>query len=600
MGLEAVITILMVVAVLATLACTRISPDAVLLGAVAGLTLVPIPSESGWTFGVLSAGDALSGFGNTGLLTVAVLFVVVTGLRETGAIDLVGSGLLGTPKTGRGAIGWLFVRVCGLSAFLNNTPVVAILIPAVSDLARRISTSPSKLLIPLSYAAILGGTCSLIGTSTNLLVAGFVSEQTDLPPLSIFSITWVGLPCALIGGLYLILIGPRLLPDRRGSAAALADPREFTAEMVVPAGSPLHGLSIEEAALRQLPEVFVAEIERSGELIRVTPETRLLAGDRLVFVGAVAAIRDLQQLRGLSEIDAQSQKINSPRHRRQMFEAVVPTNAPITGKTIRESRFRHLFDAAVLAVARQGQRVPGRLGDIKLRPGDTLLLESDREFDQRHRREFLLVRPVEDSIVRRHDRAWLSIGITLLMVVAAATGTISMLQAALAAAIAMVLTRCCSVTTARDGVNWSLLIAIGAAIGLGKALDASGAATSIGDAMVRLAGSNPFVALAAIYLLTTVLTEIVTNNAAAAVAFPLAQATASALGVDLMPFVITIMMAASASFSSPLGYQTNLMVMGPGGYRFGDFLRIGLPLNLLVGFGTVILAPMVFPFWTAN
>jgi di/tricarboxylate transporter len=596
MGLEAVVTILMVVAVLATLAFTRISPDAVLLGAVAGLTLVPIPSESGWTFGVLSAGDALSGFGNTGLLTVAVLFVVVTGLRETGAIDLVGSGLLGRPKTVRGAIGRLFVPVCGLSAFLNNTPVVAILIPAVSDLARRISTSPSKLLIPLSYAAILGGTCSLIGTSTNLLVAGFVSEQTDLPPLSIFSITWVGLPCALVGGLYLILIGPRLLPDRRGSAAALADPREFTAEMVVPAGSPLHGLSIEEAALRQLPEVFVAEIERNGELIRVTPDTRLLSGDRLVFVGAVEAIRDLQQLRGLSEIDAQSQKINSPRHRRQMFEAVVPTNAPITGKTIRESRFRHLFDAAVLAVARQGQRVPGRLGDIKLRPGDTLLLESDRDFDHRHRREFLLVRPVEDSIVRRHDRAWLSIGITLLMVVAAATGTISMLQAALAAAIAMVLTRCCSVTTARDGVNWSLLIAIGAAIGLGKALDASGAATSIGDAMVRLAGSNPFVALAAIYLLTTVLTEIVTNNAAAAVAFPLAQATASALGVDLMPFVITIMMAASASFSSPLGYQTNLMVMGPGGYRFGDFLRIGLPLNLLVGVGTVILAPMLFPF----
>lgn len=596
MGLEAVVTILMVVAVLATLAFTRVSPDAVLLGAVAGLTLVPIPSETGWSFGVVSAGEALSGFGNPGLLTVAVLFVVVTGLRETGAIDLVGSGLLGKPKTVRGAIGRLFVPVCGLSAFLNNTPVVAILIPAVTDLARRISASPSKLLIPLSYAAILGGTCSLIGTSTNLLVAGFVSEQTDLEPLSIFSITWVGLPCALLGGLYLIFIGPRLLPDRRGSAAALADPREFTAEMVVPAGSPLHGLSIEEASLRQLPEVFVAEIERSGELIRVTPDTRLLAGDRLVFVGAVEAIRDLQQLRGLSEIDAQSQKINSPRHRRQMFEAVVPANAAVTGKTIRESRFRHLYDAAVLAVARQGQRVPGRLGDIKLRPGDTLLLESDREFDRRHRRDFLLVRPVEDSIVRRHDRAWLSIGITLLMVIAAATGIVTMLQAALAAGIAMVLTRCCSVTTAREGVNWSLLLAIGAAIGLGKALDASGAAGTIGDAMVRLAGSNPLIALAAIYLLTTVLTEIVTNNAAAAVAFPLAQATASALGVDLMPFVITIMMAASASFSSPLGYQTNLMVMGPGGYRFGDFLRIGLPLNLIVGLGTVVLAPMVFPF----
>ena len=596
MGPEAIVTVLMMVAVLATLAFTRVSPDAVLLGAVAGLTLVPIPTEAGWVFGVLPAGDALAGYGNAGLLTIAVLFVVVTGLRETGAIDLVGSGLLGRPRTVRGAIARLFVPVCGLSAFLNNTPVVAILIPAVTDLARRISTSPSKLLIPLSYAAILGGTCSLIGTSTNLLVSGFVSAQTDLEPLSIFSVTWVGLPCAILGGLYLVCFGPRLLPDRSGSAAALADPREFTAEMIVPAGSPLHGLTIEEASLRQLPEVFVAEIERSGELIRVTPDTTLLVGDRLVFVGAVAAIRDLQQLRGLSEIDAQTQKINSPRHRRQMFEAVVPANATITGKTIRESRFRHLYDAAVLAVARQGQRVPGRLGDIELKPGDTLLLESDREFDRRHRRDFLLVRAVEDSTVRRHDRAWISISITTLMVVAAATGLVSMLQAALAAGIAMVLTRCCSATSARDGVNWSLLIAIGAAIGLGKALEASGAAGAIGGAMVQLAGSNPFVALAAIYFLTMILTEVVTNNAAAAVAFPLAQATAAALGVEFMPFVIAIMMAASASFSSPIGYQTNLMVMGPGGYRFGDFLRIGLPLNLIVGFTTVIVAPMVFPF----
>ncbi len=196
MGPEAIVTVLMMVAVLATLAFTRVSPDAVLLGAVAGLTLVPIPTEAGWVFGVLPAGDALAGYGNAGLLTIAVLFVVVTGLRETGAIDLVGSGLLGRPRTVRGAIARLFVPVCGLSAFLNNTPVVAILIPAVTDLARRISASPSKLLIPLSYAAILGGTCSLIGTSTNLLVAGFVSAQTDLEPLSIFSVTWVGLPCA--------------------------------------------------------------------------------------------------------------------------------------------------------------------------------------------------------------------------------------------------------------------------------------------------------------------------------------------------------------------------------------------------------------------
>lgn len=598
MPLEAILTLSMIAAVLATLALTRVSPDAVLLGAVAGLAVIPVPGDDGWRFGVLSASEALSGFGNSGVLTVGALFVIVTGLRETGAIDLLGGKLLGTPQTTRGAIARLFVPVCGLSAFLNNTPVVAILIPAVTDVARRISASPSKLLIPLSYAAILGGTCSVIGTSTNLLVAGFVADQPDLEPLSIFSITWIGVPCALLGGLYLVLFGPQLLPDRKGSAAALADPREFTAELVVPAGSPLHGLTIAEAQLRELPEVFVAEIERAGELIRVTPETTMLVDDRLVFVGAVDAIRDLQQFRGLSTVDSQNLKINAPRHRRQMFEAVVAANSMITGQTIRESRFRQAFDAAVLAVARQGERVPGRLGDIELKPGDTLLLESDREFHRRHRRDFLLIRPLEDSTPRRHDRAGLAAIITLLMVVAAATNTLSMLQAALAAGIAMVLTRCCSVTTARDGVNWSLLISLAAAIGLGRALEASGGAAAIGSAMVGIAGNNPWIALAAVYLVTMLLTEVVTNNAAAAVAFPLAQATASALGVDLMPFVMAIMMAASSSFSSPIGYQTNLMVMGPGGYRFSDFIRVGLPLNLIVGATTVLLAPMVFPFGT--
>lgn len=600
MTIEAVITLSMMVAVLATLALTRISPDAVLLGAIAGLAVVPVPAEDGWRFGVVSAPEALAGFANPGLLTVGFLFIVVTGLRETGAIDLVGGSLLGRPRSTRGAIARLFAPVCGLSAFLNNTPVVAILIPATIDVARRLRASPSKLLIPLSYAAILGGTCSTIGTSTNLMVAGLVESETDLTPLGLFDIAWVGVPCALVGGAYLVLLAPRLLPGRRGSGETLADPREFTAEMVVPGGSPLIGQTIAEAQLRQLPEVFVAEIERSGELVRVTPDTRLLVNDRLVFVGAVEAMRDLQQLKGLAAIDDQATKVGAKRHHRVMFEAVVPQIGPIVGKTIRESRFRNVFEAAVLAVARQGERVPGKIGDIRLRPGDTLLLESDRQFATRHRRDFLLVRQVDDSSRRRHERSWIALATTLAMVFAAALGIVSMLQGALAAAIAMVLTRCCTVKTAREGVNWSLLIAIGGAIGLGHAIESSGLAGIAGDLVVSACAGRPWLALAAIYLLTAMLTELVTNNAAAAVSFPFAVATSAALGVDAMPFVIVIMIAASASFATPLGYQTNLMVMGPGGYEFRDYLRIGLPLSLLVALVAVLLSPVVFPFVPAQ
>jgi len=600
MTIEILLVLAVVLGVLGTLMLTRISADGVMLGALAVLAVAPVPSNDGWRLGVISADEALKGFGNSGLLTVAALFVIVTGLRETGAVDVLGRSLLGTPRTVRGAIARLYLPVCGLSAFLNNTPLVAILIPAVSDMARRCGVSPSRLLIPLSFAAILGGTITLIGTSTNLLVVGLMSSQTTLPPLGIFDIAWIGIPVALVGGLYLVLLGPSLLPDRRSAAEAFEDSREFTAELLVPAGSPLHGLSIAEASLRQLPKVFVLELERDGELLPATPDLRLKSGDRLVFVGAVEAIRDLQQLRGLAPVDDQVFKVHAPRHRRRLYEAVVGASGPLVGRTVKEARFRTVYDAAVIAVARQGQRVPGRIGDITMKAGDTLLVEGARQFDLEHRRDFLLIRGLEDSTPRRHDKSWLATGITLAMVLAAATEAMSMLQASLAAGALMVLTRCCSIQSARDGMNWSLLLTIGAAIGLGKALEVSGAAPLIGGGLVRAAGSDPWLVLAAVYLATMLLTEVVTNNAAAAIVFAFAQATAAALGVSFLPFAVVIMFAASACFSSPIGYQTNLMVMGPGGYRFGDYLRIGIPLNLLVGAVTVLLTPLVFPFHPAG
>jgi di/tricarboxylate transporter len=599
MSLDLFIVIFVVIGVLALLALTRIAADAVLAAALTALLAVPVPTDAGWKMGVLSPSDALGGFSNTGMLTVGVLFIVVAGLRETGGIDWIATRFLGRPKGERSALVRIMVPVWGMSVFLNNTPVVAMMIPAVQDWAKRHKLSPSKLMIPLSYSAILGGTCSLIGTSTNLVVAGLVISQTDLPALGMFDITWVGLPAALIGAAFLIFVGPKLLPKRGGGDAALDDPKEYALELIVPAGSPMADKTVEQAGLRSLPGCFLVEVEREGEIISaVGPDQVLKADDRLLFVGVVESIRDLANTRGLALATNQVFKLDSPRFRRRLFEAVVAPGSALASKTIKESRFRNRYNGAVIAVARNGERLRGKLGDIRLLGGDLVLVEADPGFVDRvgSSKDFLLVRPLEDSAPRRHSRAPIALAILVMMVALATFEVYPMLVAALLAAGAMVLTRCCTLTEARRSIDWSVLIVIGAALGLGKAMDQTGAARLLADGVLSVVGSNPWLVLLAVYAVTSLLTEVITNNAAVALIFPIAQASASALGVDFMPFIIAIMMAGSASFATPLGYQTNLMVYGPGRYTFADFLRIGIPMNVLLGLATVVITPLMFPF----
>ena len=608
MTIAGLLVVLVLVGVLATLALTRISPDAVLMAGLTALLVLPTPAAgggagllgTGWTLGVLSVGDAISGFANPGLATVAALFVVVCGLRETGGVDWIAERVLGRPRTLRMSLVRIFVPVVPMSAFLNNTPIVAMLIPAVIDWSKKLELAPSKLLIPLSYAAILGGTCSLIGTSTNLVVSGLVlSSAPEMEPIGMFTITAVGVPAAIVGCLFLLLVGPRLLPQRVSASGALADPREYTLELLVPTGSPMAGKTVESAGLRALPGCYLVEIEREGYIIApVRPDQELMEGDRLLFAGVVDSIKDLPKLRGLAPATDQVFKLDSPRYRRRLFEAVVSPSGPMIGKNIREGRFRNRYDGAVIAVARSGVRVRGKVGDIVLRPGDVLLVEADPGFAERNRnsRDFLLVSALEDSTPRRHTRAPIAIAILGVMVVLAATGVLPMLAAALVAAGAMVGTRCCTITEGRGAVDWSVLVVIGAALGIGRALDQTGVADAIAGGIIGVAGQNPWLVLVAVYLTTSLFTELITNNAAVALSFPIAQAAASALGVDFLPFVIAIMMAGSASFATPLGYQTNLMVMGPGGYSFRDFFRIGAPMNLLVLVVTVIVTPLVYGF----
>jgi len=571
------------------LAFTRFAPDALFVGAV---TLLLVS-------GVLAPQEALLGMSNPGMITVAVLYVVVAGLRHSGAIDRLTRPLLGRPRSLVSAQARIMVPVAGLSAVLNNTPVVAMLIPAVQDLAKRMRLPLSRLLLPLSYAAILGGTCTLIGTSTNLVVDGMMRGNAIGTPLGLFDLAAVGLPLTVGGILYVLLVGRWLLPDRVPLLRQLADAREYSVEMMVPDDSPLVGQTIEDAGLRKLPGMYLAEIERDGEVLpAVSPRRQLQAGDRLLFVGVVDSLADLNRLYGLVPATRQLFKLDTPRPNRCLVEAVVSSSCAVTGRTVRAGRFRNRYNAVVIAVSRNGARLPGRVGDIRLRPGDALLLETHPSFveQQRDSRDFLLVSPVAGSTPPRHERAGLAITILAGMVAAAGLGILSMLEAALLAAGAMLITGCVRAAEARKAVDWQVLIVIAASFGLGVAMQNSGAAALIANTVVGLAAADPWLTLAAVYLTTTVLTELISNNAAAVLVFPIAAAAAQDLGVDFTPFAVTLMLAASASFSTPIGYQCNLMVYGPGGYRFSDYLRAGVPLNLLSGVVTVTLAPWVWPF----
>lgn len=586
-------TIGIVLGMLAMMALSTVGPDLIMLGGVVILL----------TCGVIGPHDALAGFANEGMITVGVLFVVAAALKETGGLNWVAQRILGRPQTVAGAQARMMFPVAFMSAFMNNTPLVAMMLPVVDDWAKRCRLSVSKLMIPLSYATILGGCCTLIGTSTNVVVGGLYAQYTKAQgnpqTLGMFDISLVGVCCAVAGLAYLMLFSRWLLPDRKPAIGTADDPREYTVEMMVASDSPLVGQTIEHAGLRHLPNMYLMEIDRDGEVLpAVGHQERLHANDRLIFVGVVDSVVDLQKIRGLVPATEQHFKLDAPRGERCLIEAVVSDTCPLVGRTIREGRFRATYNAAVIAVARNGARLRMKIGDIVLRPGDTLMLEAHESFvdQQRNSRDFYLVSQVEGASLPNHDRAWIAVAILGAMVLAAAMEWLSMLNAALLAAFGMVITRCLTGIQARNSIDWQVLIAIAAAVGVGKALEVSGTAETITNGMLSVANGHPWAALAMIYLVAAVMTELLTNNAAAILIFPFAMATAATLHVNPMPFVIVTMIAASCGFATPLGYATHLMVYGPGGYRFSDFLRIGLPLDFLMGVVAVLVTPLVFPF----
>jgi di/tricarboxylate transporter len=583
------LTLALIGGAVSTLVFTRAATDLVMMTA---LVLLGVT-------GVLTPAEALTGFSNNGVVTVAAMFVIAAGIRISGGVDLVVNHVLGQPTTRRGALTRLSLPVIVLSGFLNNTPVVATMIPAVTRWARQIERPTSALMIPLSYASILGGLLTLIGTSTNLVVNGQYQALTGEAGFHLFEITWIGVPLILIGLAFIVLVLPRLLPQRPSPRETFADTRRYTFEVAVAENGPLVGKSILEAGLRNLKRIYLAEIERQGGVISaVSPEERLQGGDRLVFVGDTDAIMDVLRVNGLvpSRDQDEAPALERTAPERKLVEVVVSPHCEGLGRSIRDSRFRDRYGAVILAVARNGEHIRGNLGSIRLQTGDVLLLEARPSFvtRQQHARDFLLISEL-DHDTPDHSRApvsWLILGGVVLC---AATGLIPMVYAALAGAGAMVLTGCCTANDARRSLDISVLVTIAASFALGVALQKTGAAGLIADTALSLSGGHPWALLALTYIAVWLFTEIITNNAAAILMLPVVLASTTALGLNHTPYVMTLMVAASASFATPLGYQTNLMVYGPGGYHFNDFLRAGLPMNLLIGLATVLLVPLIWP-----
>ncbi len=596
---EAWLTLAVACTLLVSLALRIAATDLLAIGC---LGIIVLAQNLTGSANLPSPEEAVAGFGNKGLITIGLLFAVVAGLEFTGGTQLATGWLLSRARNLRDAQLRLLLPVAALSGFLNNTPVVAALLPVVDDVSKRIQSSTSRLLLPMSYAAILGGMITVMGTSTNLIVRDEYETARGIE-LGFFSPAWVGIPAAVIGLVYIFVFSKRLIPERKPAVSASDDPRQYTVEMQVDPNGPLVGRTIEQAGLRHLPGLYIAEIQRhDGVITAAKPNEILQPDDALILVGALESVVDLRKIRGLIAPDDQARKLQVPAWRRTLVEAVVSTRCSLLGKTIREGRFRSNYNAAVVAVARGGRRLTGKIGDVRLDVGDVLLLEASPSFMHRQRelRDFYLVSAVEKGAVQRHDRAPIALLVMLVMVLAAALTPITIMTAALLAVMAMIGLRCCTTHEARKSVDWGVLLVIGAAIGIGNALDKSGTATAIARGLLMIANGNPFLSLAAVYLATMLCTELITNTAAAVLMLKIGLSTATSLAasgqdVSETPFVIAVMIAASASFLTPFGYQTNLMVYGVGGYRVTDYLKFGLPLSMIVFAVAMVVIPNVWP-----
>ena len=558
--------------------------------------------------GLLPGAKAFSVFANPAPITVGAMFILSAALVRCGAIDLLSGFVESSARWSYPVVMFLLVMlVAGVSAFINNTPVVVVFLPVVLGLARKMKLAPSKLLIPLSYAAVLGGTCTLIGTSTNLVVNGIIVSK-NLPAFNMFELAWLGVPTTIIGAVYLALCGKRLLPDREMLTSILSEEerREYITEAFVQPHSPAIGKTLVEAGLTPAKGIRVNEIVRHGVALYIEPEKiQLKAGDRIILAcrpQGIAVTRGVDGIDLISELGLGLEQIAA--HEGSLVEAVVNPHSTIVGHNVREVNFRQRFRMIVIAVHRRGRNVRERLETLPLEAGDiVLMMGTDQAIDAlRQSEDLMLFDRARVPATSQHTKMPIVLAVLAAVIVTASLDWVPIELGALAGAVIVCLTGCLKTNEAYAAIEWNILFLIYGMLAAGLALEHTGAALWLATHVVD--GVQSFVppahqaigVLAAVYFITALLTEILSNNAVAALMTPIAIGIATHLGVHVQPFVIAVMFAASAAFSTPIGYQTNTYVYGVGGYRFTDFLKIGIPLNILCFVTAMVVIPKIWPF----
>jgi len=584
MPLQAYIVIAVIIFLIVSLYVNKIGPGfTFMIGiAILGLTKVITPTE------------ILAGFANEQIAVIVLLLLLGDIIRKSGILDRMFEKAFANTKSYKGFMAKMIAMVAAFSAFLNNTPLVAIMMPYVSNWSKKNNIAPSKLLIPLSYAAILGGCATLIGTSTNLVVAGMVSDQymvQGLEPLQIFDFTFVGSIMIVLGTAYLILFGNRLLPAKKDAIDNLeTQDREYIAELRIINGNEFDGKTVEEAGLRNLKGLFLVEILRGEQSIKpVKPVTRLHKNDIMLFAGETDSISEMVAAHSglqLAQIGMYAKKAQTA-----LIEVVVSYNSTLISKTAKEVNFRGKFDAAIVAIHRNGERVSGKLGEVKLAAGDVLLLISGQDFKQRalDTHDFYVISQLREYKKQPLYKQLVLIGGTLLAITLSALGFIKLFTAILSLVLLITLLRMVSPKDIAKGIDFNLILIIALSLALGTAMIKSGVAEVFANAAFSIFKHFGIVGvLVGIYAITNLLGSFITNKAAVALIFPVAVSMAIELGIDPKPFILTVAFAGAASFLTPIGYQTNLMVYGPGGYTFRDFFKIGLPLTVLYMIITVL------------
>jgi len=552
--------------------------------------------------GVVAPEAALSGFSNPAVHTIAAMFVISAGLLRTGVVESFGRQLI---RLGGSNINRLFaltlITVVVLSAFINNTPIVVMMIPVILGLCQAHGVPPSKLLIPISYASIFGGCCTLIGTSTNLVVSG-MAEEAGLEPFGIFELAKVGLILAAIGVLYLVLFSRRLLPSRETVTSSIEGGKikEYVTELVVRSGSPLIGRRLGDVSIRKGGKLRALEVIREEEILWPPLDAvKLRADDIILAKGPVNEILEARRESGVEIIpDLGPESVRAEARMNTLAELVVTPGSRFEGATVTEVGFHHHFGVSVLAVQRHGHHIRQKIGGLRMRVGDVLLVQGDAAAVEGMKEEdgIILLEGVNAAVVHRH-RAPFALAIVAAFILAATFSPLPVVSCALAAALLMVLTRCVTVRQLYRSLDVRTLVLIAGMIGLGRAAAETGTAAWVAEKiLVVIRPLGPYGVLAVIYLLTNLVTEFLSNAAAAVLMVPLAISTAQELGVEERPFLIAVAIAASAAFSTPVGYQTNTIVFGPGGYRFTDYFRVGAPLNLIFWLVATLLIPVFWPF----